>query len=70
MAGDRPPDTNYAEARRLIAIGLAVVFGALLLYDAANTTYSVDPVIAGAILGSVAVLLGVDIGNRIGRGGA
>lgn len=61
----RDAEGPYTSARRVVALGLATVLGALLLWDAWSSVYDVSPVILGGLLGAVAVLLGVDLGDRI-----
>lgn len=51
---------DYGHVRAGIAIILAVVVAALVLIDAASPTFAVDSIQLGLLLGTLALLLGVE----------
>jgi hypothetical protein len=55
----------YGRIRRAIAALLATLVAGLSVVDAASIDYSLDPVILGLMLGTLAVLLGVEAGSRL-----
>lgn len=60
MAGDNRKD-DYRQARIGAAAALVVVVLLILLIDAINVDYEASPIVVGAILGTIAALMGVEI---------
>ena len=57
----------YVSVRRLVIVLLTVFLGISMLIDALSTTYNIDPVVTGTILGAILALSGIDAGKTIGR---
>ena len=58
------PD-GMGTARRMLAAALVLILGAILLLDALEADYVVDPVVTGSLLGAILALVSVDV---VGRG--
>lgn len=63
--GRRRDDFRQARIGAALALTSAVLF--ILIVDAISPTYEASPVVLGAVLGTIATLVGVEI---LGRGGA
>lgn len=53
------PD-GYGTVRRLLAAALVVILGVILVLDALESDYTVDPVVTGSLLGAILALVSVD----------
>lgn len=62
--GHRRDDYRAARIGAALALTFAVLF--ILIVDAVSSSYEASPVVLGAVLGTIATLVGVEI---LGRGG-
>ena len=65
---DRDRRSEYRQARMAVAGALTVVLGFLLLFDAIDVDYTIQPVTLGVLCTMILVLLGIE-GANILRGG-
>jgi len=61
--------TDFAIARRWVALLLSGFLGIILVVDSLSTDYAVDPVVTGSILGAIVAVASVDVSKRfLGNG--